>query len=227
MKRISSLLVLVFLSSFLGAQDVDPANYGVVRFMNLVDAGRGNLQMVINGKAPKKDGFRLGQRTGPIPFQKGALKLLLTKEGCLPAERRIEITAETAQTIVMYAEEDFDEAGKSLGWQIKTARLQQHTPKKGLVITFVSFCKKDVLDLEIEEGFSGKLFKQSVYKLKSTRLQIAESGRVRATVNYLGERIGTINVDENGNYIAMIYEDDDGQKKIETFYDPEFIAAGG
>lgn len=225
MKRIFSLLFILCLP-VLEAQVEVPADMGYVRFMNLIDAGSGNAKLKINGKTLWEPGYRLGQRTGALPYKGGTQKFIVSKEGCLTAEREVKVEAGKAQTIVAFAEEVFDDEGESLGWQIKLARLAQHTPESGLVVTFISFCKEDVIDLEITEAMSEKTFKQSVNKRRTSRLKLVEKGRVRASVKCQGKYIGTIKVDEVGNYVAMIFEGDDGKRKLKTFYDPEFMISG-
>ncbi|GHC49523.1 hypothetical protein [Roseibacillus persicicus] len=224
MKRISSLLFFLCLT-LLHGQDPQ-ASSGFVRFMNLVDAGEGNTKLEINGKDIWEPGYRLGQKTGALPYSGGTQKFVVTKEGCLTAEREVKVVKGKSQTIVAFAEEVFDEEGESLGWQIKLASLQQHTPEQGLVVTFVSFCKDDVLDLTIEERQTDKTFKQSVRKRRSERLKLVDSGRVRATVSCGGEVIGSIKVEDQGNYIAMIFDSDEGKRKLITFYDPQFMISG-
>ena len=171
---------------------------GFMRFMNLVDAGEGNTKLKINGKDIWEPGYRLGQKTGALPYANGSVKIVVTKEGCIEAEREIDIEKGKSQTVVAFAEEVFDEEGVSLGWAIKLARMQQHTPESGLVVTFVSFCKEDVLDLEINESQSGKKYTQAVQKRKTTRLKLVDSGRVRASVKCGDEFIGSIKVENNG-----------------------------
>lgn len=225
MKPIFSLLFLLLVESIF-AQEAPP-NMGFVRFMNLVDAGTGNTMLKINGKDQWEKGYRLGQKTGALPYRAGKHKFVVSKEGCLPAEREIVIEKGLSQTIVGFAEEVFDEDGNSLGWQIRIAGLKQHTPEKGLVVTFVSFCKEESLDLVIDEAQSGKVFRQTVHKRKSERLTLVDKGRVRASVSCDGEKIGSIKVNSAGNYVAMIFEGDDGKKKLKTFYDPSFMISGG
>lgn len=226
MKRICSLLLLLTLGVANGQNEV-PKDMGFVRFMNLVDAGEGNTKLKINGKSIWEPGYRLGQRTGALPYRGGTHNWVVTKEGCLTAEREVKVEAGKAQTVVGFAEEVFDDEGESLGWQIKLASLKQHTPEEGLVVTFVSFCREDAIDLEISEAMSEKTFKQTVNKRQTSRLKLVEKGRVRASVKCNGEYIGTIKVDEIGNYVAMIYEGEDGKRKLKTFYDPEFMISGG
>lgn len=219
-------LFLIFLIPVLNAQE-PPPNMGFVRFMNLVDAGEGQTKLRINGKDIWEPGYRLGQKTGALPYANGTLKVIVTKEGCIEAEREVVVEKGRSQTIVAFAEEVFDKEGVSLGWGIKLARLGQHTPEKGLVVTFVSFCKEDALDLEIDEAQSNKQFTQTVYKRKTARLKLVDKGRVRASVTCNGERIGSIKVDGQGNYVAMIYEGDDGKRKMKVFFDPSFMISGG
>ncbi|MBK1833323.1 hypothetical protein [Roseibacillus ishigakijimensis] len=225
MKRICSLLFLLSLQLCLAQGEV-PDDVGFVRFMNLIDAGQGKVDLKIDGSTIWKPGYTLGQRTGALPYRGGKRSFLVSREGCLPAEREITVEAGKAQTVVAFAEEEFDENGESLGWQIKLARLAQHTPESGLVVTFISFCKEDVIDLEITEAMSQKTFKQAVNKRRTTRLKLVENGRVRASVKCGGDYIGTIKVDDEGNYVAFIFEGDEGRKKLITFYDPEFMISG-
>lgn len=229
MKQIFSLFLLLtapFLFGQAGQGEI-PKNLGYLRFMNLVDAGSGKTTLKIDGKNVKPSGFSLGQRSGAVPFKAGTLKFVLSKEGCLSAEREVKIAVGQSKTVVAFAEEVFDEEGQSLGWQIKLATLEQHTPESGLMVTFVSFCKEDALDLEIREAMTGKTYKQTVNKRRTARVKLVEEGRVRATVTCQGETLGRIRVDEHGNYVAMIFEGDDGKRKMETFYDPEFLVSGG
>ena len=199
---------------------------GFVRFMNLVDAGEGNTNLRINGKDIWEPGYKLGQKTGALPYSDGDIDVVVTKKGCITAEREVEIERAKSQTIVAFAEEVFDEEGVSLGWGIKLARLHQFTPEKGLIVTFVSFCKDDALDLEINEAQSKKKFTQTIQKRKSARLKLVDKGRVRATVTCGGEYLGNIKANNQGNYVAMIYDGEDGKRKMKVFFDPSFMISG-
>lgn len=221
MKLISSILLLFSFVPLLAKGP--PADAGFIRFVNLVDAGEGNTGLKINGKNIWKPGYRLGQKTGALPLSAGKQKFVVSKEGCLVAEREIVVEKGQSQTVVGFAEEVFDEEGESLGWQIKLASLKQHTPESGLVVTFLSFCKEDALDLVIEETVTKKVYNQLVKKRRSERLKLVDSGRVRATVKYKGERIGSIKIEDKGNYVAIIYDSEEGKKKLKTFYDPKFV----
>ncbi|MGJ8724951.1 MAG: hypothetical protein ACSHYB_10380 [Roseibacillus sp.] len=224
MKQIYKFLWILFIP-LLQAQE-PPPNMGFLRFMNLVDAGEGKTKLRINGKDIWEPGYRLGQKTGALPYSNGTLDVVVSKEGCITAEREVEVEKGKSQTIVAFAEEVFDDEGVSLGWGVKLARLSQHTPEKGLVVTFISFCKEDAIDLEIDESQSDKQFTQTVYKRKTARLKLVDSGRVRASVKCNGEHIGSIKVDDQGNYVAMIYQGDDGKRKMKVFFDPNFMISG-
>lgn len=223
MKRIFSLFLVLFAPLVFGQEP--PPNMGFVRFMNLVGAGKGNTTLFVNGKNIWEPGYRLGQKTGSLPYSSGKQKFVVSREGCLTAKREVVIEKGKSQTVVGFSEEIFDEEGKSLGWQIKLANLKQHTPEKGLVVTFVSFCKEEVLDLEIDESQSGKVFKQAVKKRQSERVKLTDGGRVRASVSVNGKRIGAIKVEDQGNYVAMIFDTEEG-KMMKVFYDPKFLISG-
>lgn len=223
MKRIFRLWLL--LSSLLVAQQTPPSNVGFVRFMSLVGAGTGNTSLAIEGKDIWKKGYTLGQITGALTLRQGKHEFTVSREGCLTADRDITVEKGKSVTVISFAEEVFDEEGQSLGWQIKLASLKQHTPEKGLVVTFVSFCQEDFLDLVVEQFETKKVFKQTVKKRRSERLKLADSGRIRAGVSCNGEHIGAIKVEKPGNYVAMIFDTEEG-KRMKVFYDPKFMISG-
>ena len=226
MKRICDLFfAFLLLCSSAQAQREAPENLGFVRFINLVEAGEGKTDLNIDGAKIWKKGYSFGQRTGGLAYKRGNHEFSVSKAGCLTAKQKVKVEAKQSLTLVGYAEESFDEDGQFLGWQIKLANLKQHSPEKGFSVTFVSFCKEKFLDLEIEEVLSRKKLKQAVAQRRVARLNFANKSRMKTIVSYKGEILGAINVDEPGNYVAMIYDGEDGMRKLKYFYDAKFTSS--
>ncbi len=218
-------MVMLFLAGGLGAQEaVDPAEIGFVRLICVAGAGTGNAKVSIDGSTMWPQGFKVGQRTGGIGLKRGTHKFSVTKEGCKKAEKSIMVKAGQTQTLVAYAEPVRDEDGKITGWALKLARLSQHTPRKGMFMTVVSFCEEKELAIDIYEGVSDRKMKVVAPRLKAERLELG-SGEVRAEVSYKGESLMTLKAEENGNYVVMVFEDGEKGKKAISFYDPKFVMA--
>ena len=201
-----------------------PADVGFFRIVNVVAAGEGNLKMTMEGKEYWPQGFKLGQRTGGIGMKAGKKEFVLRKDGCKGVKRSLDVVAGETQTFVCYAEPVRDEDGKIIDWELKIARLRQHTPEKGIFVTIVSFCEEKELAIEINETASGEVVKVAVPKMKTTRAKLA-SGLVSAEIKYQGEVVTNVMAEKAGNYVVMLYNAVDGAKKGMVFYDPKFVLA--
>ena len=169
---------IALLAGGLRAQDeVDPAEIGFVRLVNLAGAGTGNTRIAIDGNVMWEKGYVMGQRTGGIGFKRGVHKFVVTKEGCKNAEKSIMMDAGKTQTLVSYAEPIRDEDGEIVGWALKVERLE------------------------------------------------LGNGDVIAEISCQGSPLTTLNAQENGNYVVMIFENGDQGKKAISFYDPKFVMA--
>lgn len=222
--------VLVLFGGWASGQ-TDPANVAFVRMVNLVSPGEGNLKMRIDGEDPWPAGYRLGQRTGGIGMKAGKRKFVLSKEGCLSAEREIPLKGGKTVTLAIYAEPVLDEEtgkpvldenGEVAEWQIKVASLNQVDPGEGYHLTFVSFCVEEVIDIEVKPAASDSFFAQ-VKRLTTTKRQFA-SNRDRVAIVYQDKVLDVLKGRIAGNYVVMIYEGVDGKDAI-SFYDPKFVLA--
>lgn len=201
-----------------------PPDVGFFRIVNVVGAGEGNLKLTMEGKNHWPQGFKLGQRTGGIGMKAGKKEFSLSKEGCKSASRSLEVVAGETQTFVCYAEPVRDETGEIIDWELKIARLRQHTPDQGIFITVVSFCEEKELPVEINETASGEVVKVVVPKLKTTRAAL-KSGLVSAEIKVKGEVVTNVLAAKAGNYVVMLYNEADGSKSGTVFYDPKFVLA--
>lgn len=217
------VLLLIGSGVMFGQREM-PADVGFFRIVNVVAAGEGNLKMTMEGKEYWPQGFKLGQRTGGIGMKAGKKEFVLRKDGCTGVKRSLDVVAGETQTFVCYADPVRDEEGKIIDWELKIARLRQHTPEKGLFVTLVSFCEDKELAIEINETASGEVVKVVVPKMKTTRAAL-QGGLVNAEIKHRGEVVTHVMAEKAGNYVVMLYNDADGAKKGMVFYDPKFVLA--
>jgi hypothetical protein len=93
-----------------------------------------------------------------------------------------------------------------------------------MFMTLVSFCEEDQLTIDIHEGMSDRKMKVETRRLKVERLELG-NGDVIAEISCQGSPLTTLNAQENGNYVVMIFENGDQGKKAISFYDPKFVMA--
>ncbi|MDP0489614.1 MAG: hypothetical protein Q7Q71_01020 [Verrucomicrobiota bacterium JB023] len=222
MKSISSLILLLcLLASGSGHAQRDPATVCFVRLVNLVSPGEGNLKLKIDGDEPWPAGYRLGQRTGGFGLSAGTSQFVLSKEGCLSADRKISLPGGETITLAVYAEPVEDEEGQ-LQWQIKVAKLTQQDPGDGYHLTVVSFCREAKIPLEVAPA-SDDSFAITVDRLKTTKVKFASS-RERVAIVHDGDVIDVLKGRKAGNYVVMVFDAEEGKDAV-SFYDPKFVLA--
>ena len=227
-------IVMIFLllsCSSCGQEEIDSSQVAFVRIVNLVSPGEGNLKIKVDGEESWPAGYRLGQRTGGVGMKAGTRKFVFTKEGCLSAERDIDLVGDKTITLAIYGDPVLDEdteepilnaAGEVANWQIKVAQLSQWDPGEGYHLTFVSFCSGESLDLEVKPSQSDAFFVMAKYLETTKRKFSSEPSRV--AVMYEGEVLNRVKGREEGNYVVMIYEGEEGKEAL-SFYDNKFLLA--
>lgn len=217
-------MLLLLGGGVLFGQGGAPADVGFYRIVNVVAAGEGNLNLTIEGKDYWPQGFKLGQRTGAIGMKAGKKEFVLRKEGCKGAKRSLDVVAGETQTFVCFAEPVRDEDGNIIDWELRVARLRQHTPEKGIFLTIVSFCEDEQLGLEVSERAGGAEKRVLVPKMKTTRVRM-DGGLVAAEIKHRGRIVTNVMAEKAGNYVVMLYNGADGARKGTVFYDPKFVLA--
>ena len=201
-----------------------PSEVGFVRLINLVPVGEGTTSILIDGANNWPQGFRLGQRTGAIGLRKGDHEFTLSKPGCKAARKVIPVVGGATQTLVAYAEPVRDDSGMIIAWELKVAKLKQHTPDQGMFLTVVSFCDEPEVPLDIHETVSDTRLKTVAKRLGVVRVAL-QKGQNIAEISHAGEEITSLATDGSGNYVLMLYEDEEGKKGGLTFFDPKFVLA--
>lgn len=223
MKRIVKLCVCLLMVSPLVAQQPE---VGFIRLVNLVAGGEdGNVNFSLDGQDLYKPGYKLGQKTGGMGFKAGSYKLGVKKPGCKAAERGIKIENGLTQTFIAYGAPVRDELGEITGWEIKITSLSQKTPEHGYIVTLISLCESKELAVTIVAEGTPDPIKEVVPKMKAHSVKAGKpQGGVRVAV---GETVvAGFYTDDPGNYVVLIYEDKEGNKKAIHYYDPKFLIAG-
>lgn len=229
MKTISSILLaaLALVGLAQGQQEGAPT-VGFVRLVNAVAAGEGNTMMRVDGEELYPKGYRLGQRTGGIGLQAGSRKIEVSKEGVETGKTTVDVNIGETTTLVAFAEkvesEDEEEPPK---WQARILRLKQSDPERGYRLTVVSVCAQPDVSFRIATEARRSLELKVVKRFDTTSVDLGNArGDVEIRLKDADEALCGMSLDEPGNYVAVFYNDADGNIKALTFYDPKFVIAG-
>lgn len=219
-----SSFFLLFLSLLaapvLTAQEVDPSEVAFVRLVNLVSPGEGNLQLELDGSVPWPAGYKLGQRTGGLGLKAGEHKFVLSKKGCLTAERDVKLTGGKTVTLAVFADAVRDEQGEIIDWQIKMAELSQKDPGPGYYLTFVSFCQDENVLVRVTPT-AGESFSVELSPRRTVRRKFA-TDRDRVAITHDEKVLDVLKGRRAGNYVVMVYDGVEGKEAV-SFYDPKFV----
>lgn len=213
-------LLALFVSVPAGAQEVEPGEIAFVRLVNLVSPGEGNLKLKLNGSEPWPSGYELGQRTGGLGLKAGKHKLVLSKKGCLTAERDVTLTGGKTVTLAIFADAVRDDEGEIVDWQIKIAELSQKDPGPGYFLTFVSFCQDEKVLVRVTPA-AGESFSVELPQRRTVRRKFA-TDRDRVAITHGEKVLNVLKGRRAGNYVVMVYEGEDGKEAV-SFYDPKYV----
>ncbi len=229
MKAISNIIVLFLLAVCLpttaAAQGGGP-EVGFIRIVNAVAPGEGNTTVKLNGDNIHQRGYRLGQRTGGIGLRAGSHEIRIEKEGVEAGSTRINIETGETLSLIAFAEllpaENDDDPPQ---WAIRILRLRQSDVERGYRASFVSVC--DIPEIRVEAAAQGlqRIEELTVSRLNMSTLELGEN-RGEVLVRVGEEVITTISPDSPGNYVVILYQDEEGEVKGLSFYDPRFVIAG-
>jgi hypothetical protein len=215
------LIAWNLLASFpAGAQAIEPDQVASVRLVNLVSPGEGRLMLKLDGSEPWPAGYELGQRTGAFGLKAGTHKFVLSKEGCLTAERELDLEAGKTVTLAIFGDPVENEEGEVIAWQIRLAELGQKSPGPGYFLTLVSFCPEKRLFVDVQPA-SGEAFEVPLLQRRATRRKFA-TDRERVAITHGDNILEVLKGRRAGNYVVMIYEGEEGKEAV-SFYDSKFV----
>lgn len=229
MKTISSLLAVLLCSApLLQAQGEGPPKVGFIRLVNAVAAGTGNTKLSVDGEDLYPKGYRLGQRTGGIGLKEGTRTVGVSKEGVESGETTVDVKTGATTTLVAFAEKvETEDEEEPFKWVSRILRLKQRDAERGYILTVVSVCAEEEVDFRIATEARRSLELKTVERFKTETIDLGMSrGDVELRLKGKEEVLCAISQDEPGNYVAVLYNDADGNIRAITFYDPKFVIAG-
>lgn len=224
MKMISNILfAIAFLACSVFAQ---PPEVGFLRIVNSVAPGTGNAAFLIDGRNLYPDGYKLGQDTGGYGVKAGNITLEVRKEGVESGTTRIPLGAGETMTVIAFAERlparNEDDPPR---WEIKLLKLKQQDVERGYGLSFVSVCKAD--ETSVQVTIEGRKEPKRVFARRLAITQLEVGNRQAELSVTIGERKLThISTDSPGNYVVILYQNEEGVVEAISFYDPKFVIAG-
>jgi hypothetical protein len=227
MKTISNILFTMLASAGITlAQGGARPEVGFVRIVNAVAPGTGKAAFLINGRNLYPDGYELGQTTGGYGVKAGSLNIEVRKDGLESGRTNVRLAAGETVTVIAFAERvEPKKEGDPPQWVIKLLRLKQQDVERGYGVSLVSVCRE--VQTAVELVVEGRERPERAFA-KRLNITTLELGRMRSeiTLRTGGRVIGNISPDSPGNYVAILYENADGQVESISFYDPKFVIAG-
>lgn len=232
MKTISEFLSACFLISLCWvvpsmalAQD-EKLEVGFIRIVNAVAPGTGNTRILIDGEDIFPKGYKLGQRTGGFGLKAGSHSVTIEKDGVKSGTTKVTLANGETITLIGFAEKvAAEEEDEPPVWETKILRLKQSDPESGFRLAVVSLCPQDEIRLTAE--ILGKPKPEQLFAKRMTITSVSlGNSKSDIQIKVGDELITSLGTEDRGNYVVVLYEDEDGKIKGLSFYDPKFVIAG-
>jgi hypothetical protein len=215
------LIACVMHGRVLHAQDAR-GPFGFVRMLNAVSMGVGKLEFMIDAKAVRPDGYQLGNVTGGIALKPGICKILFRREGIREGETQVKVVANDTTILIPFAEQVPATENQPARWEIRILRLKQHEADDQRTASFVSVSCQPELRVEIRQSDGGW------HPVFVKRLGIARAA-IQQARGYLSVRCGerplsAISVGASGNFVSVVYDDENGLLQSKTFQDYKYLS---
>lgn len=206
----------------LNAQPTPPKN-GFVRLANAVAIGTGNLTMEIDGKKTDDNGYALGDVTGGINLPLGNRTVKFIREGVKEGATRVNVVGNETTILIPFAEKVPATDDVPAHWEIRILRLKQHDPEVDRSATFVSVSQNPEIKVEMRDP-EGKWSNVFVKRLAVAQAPIRYP-RGYVPIKTADGDLTSIPVASNGNYVVLLYDDEQGKVKSVNFRDRKFLSA--
>jgi hypothetical protein len=225
MKAISNILILLIAACGMAFGQAKPAA-GFLRIINAVAPGTGRVAFAINGRDLYPDGYALGQTTGEYGVKTGDLVITIRKTGVETGRTNIQLNAGETVTLIAFAERmPQKELSEPPKWAVRLLRMKQQDEAKGFALSLVSVCKAEETALDLQAIESGSVEKAFAKRLGIVKVDLdRKRGEIFVKV---GDRVlTTVSPDSPGNYVVILYENQEGQTEAVSYYDPKLLAEG-
>jgi hypothetical protein len=224
-----AVIWIVFISGFAGlagySQGVDSGHesFGFVRLLNAVGVGAGKLDFMIDGKSIRPSGYQLGNVTGGIALKPGTHKVVVRRDGVGEGSAQIQVTANDTCVLIPFAEQVPATDKQPVHWDIRILRLKQHESEDKRTASFVSVSREPELKVEVRQA-DGTWVSVYVKRLSVARTEIQQA-RGYMTVRCNGRELSPLSVAAAGNFVSVLYEDENGVLQSKAFQDYKYLSA--
>lgn len=217
------MVLLMCLAPLLQGQDSKRGPVGFVRMLDAVAIGTGRLEFTLDGKAVRPAGYQLGNVTGGIALKPADYKVVFRREGVKEGETRVQVKVGDTIILIPFAEEIPATDHQPAGWQIRILKLKQHESEDKPTASFVSVSREPELKVEIRQA-DGKWEPVFVKRLGIARAEIQQS-RGYLSVRCKGRDLSAVSVGAAGNFVSVLYDDENGVLRSKTFQDYKYLSA--
>lgn len=196
--------------------------FGFIRLLHAVGAGTGKLELLIDGKSVRPDGYQLGNVTGGIALKPAAYKVMIRREGVKEGETRVIVAADETTTLIPFAEQIPASDGQPARWEIRILKLKQNETEEKRTASFVSVSRESELKVEIRQT-DGTWQPVYVNRLGIARADIRQA-RGYLSVRCKGQPLSAISVAAAGNFVAVLYDDETGALRSKNFQDYKYLS---
>lgn len=205
------------------AQDSSGRKHGFVRILNAVSAGSGNMTVKIDGGAVNEDGYKLGAVTGGIALKPSNYEVTFRKEGIKEGSTNIRVAADDTTILIPFAEEVPATDDEPAHWAIRILRLKQHAVENQRVASFVSVSRQPEIKIEVRQS-DLKWETVMVRRLGIARIPIKQS-KGYMPVKSGDLELAALSVGLAGNYVSVLYDDENGNLVSRSFQDYKYLSA--
>ncbi len=199
----------------------EPKN-GFVRLANAVAAGSGMLTMEIDGARTNEKGYRIGDVTGGVSVEPGMRTVRFARLGTKEGSTRVGVEPNKITILIPFAERIPATEDEPAHWAIRVLRLKQRDPEEDRSATFVSVSHTPEIKVEMRElkgGWNPVLVK----RLAVTQAPILFP-RGYVPLRTADGDLVSIPVASKGNYVVLLYDDEQGKVRSLNFRDRKFLS---
>ena len=188
---------------------------GFIRLVDAVARGTGKLRVSINGIEVREMGYRLGDVTGGIPVTPGACRISFGRDGLDGGQTTVTIGKDETITLIPFAESEPATVENEPRWRIRILRLKQRETMGKCTATIVNVTNRPELKVEMRR-------KNGTWQsLLVTRFGL-EQAVIGRTSGYVpirtgGGKLKPLSVGTSGNFVAVIYDDAEGNIQSREF----------
>ena len=226
-RHIAALIItvmpwLAWLGGVAAAQDSERGPMGFIRLLNAVSIGAGKLDVLIDGKSLRSEGYQLGNVTGGIALKPKSYKVMFRRDGVTEGQTQVIVVADETLILIPFAEEVPASDRVAAHWEIRILRLKQHAANGRRTVSFVSVSREPDLNMEIRQS-NGTWESIRVQRLGIARADIRQA-RGYLRVRCQDRELPAVSVAASGNFVAVLHEDEHGLLRSTNFQDYKYLS---